>query len=138
MNKTFLAKIVDGNINFQSPFNEARFREFCKNNEGKIVRVELPKSFRSGQQNRYYWLYLGIISMETGNDEMSLHEFFKFSLLPKKTVIIKGKKKDHILETTKSTTELSKLEMGDYLDKICAMTDVPLPDPILAGYVTNY
>lgn len=37
----------------------------------------------------------------------------------------------------RSTTKLNKSGFSDYLDKICALTNVPLPDPEAAGYIPN-
>jgi hypothetical protein len=34
-----------------------------------------------------------------------------------------------------STTELNKQDFSDYLDRICALTEIELPDPELAGYL---
>lgn len=55
MTPRFLAKIIDGKINFQSEWNEARFREFCKNHEGKILRIELSKNAVSEKIRGYYF-----------------------------------------------------------------------------------
>jgi hypothetical protein len=37
-----------------------------------------------------------------------------------------------------STTTLSKIDFGEYLDKIAAETGIPLPDPEAAGYISNH
>ena len=135
---TFIIQSKDGQIDWGSPFNEARFREWLRLHPGKRLRIQPIKEYRTGSQNNYYWLYLDIISMETGNDASELHEFFKRTLLPAKKVRITGKKKIHEFERETSTTELTKTEFGEYLDKICALVGVPLPDPKEAGYITNY
>lgn len=36
-----------------------------------------------------------------------------------------------------STTELSKVALREYLDKITTMTGVPIPDPQEAGYLPH-
>lgn len=100
-------------------------------NCGIIVR-DIPK--RSGQQNRYYWEYLGLIESETGQDANELHEIFKRLFLPPKFVLYKSKE----IKLPSTTTTLSKSDFSDYLDKICAESNVPLPDPEKAGYITNY
>ena len=46
--------------------------------------------------------------------------------------------KEIVFETDASTTDLSKIEMGEYMDRISALTEIPIPDPELAGYITNY
>jgi len=138
MSKAFLVKINNNEIDFGSEFNAMRWREFKRENEGKWLRIEKPVSLRSKRQNSYYWAYLEIISHETGNLAEDLHEFFREKLLPKKFVVIHGKKGDYEIEKRKSTTELSKLEFGEYLDKICAVTEIALPDPSqLEGYISD-
>jgi hypothetical protein len=129
----FLAKARGGELDFGSETNQARLAEFLKKHEGETLRLELPKKQRTVSQNKFYWLYLGIIEQETGNGANDLHDFFKMKLLPKETVTLKGKKA-HVFERTKSTTKLNKQEMSEYMEKICAMTGVPIPDPQEAGY----
>lgn len=122
----FLAKTKpDGTLDFGSPYNAARFRQFCKDN--KWVRIEKPKVLRTLSQNALYWVFLEQICYETGNEADDLHEFFKSRLLPKKLITIHGKKGDYDIERVKSTTELTKLEFGEYMDKISAMTGVAIP-----------
>lgn len=139
MNNVFLVKIDKGQLNFGSEANQARWRQFLKDNDEKWLRIEKPISKRSGQQNRFYWLYLELISRETGDDAVSLHEYFKHNLLKPVIKTIKGKSgKEIVFETDRSTTELSKIEMGEYMDRISALTEIPIPDPELAGFITNY
>lgn len=131
----FLASIKENyELDFGSPTNQARWRDFCKKNMGKTVRVDKPEKTRTLPQNRYYHFYLSVIARETGNNEEDLHAFFKQKLLPKRFITIKGKTHIHEIEDYKSTTKLTKLQMSEYLDRICAITGVPLPDPTLAGY----
>jgi len=80
---------------------------------------------RSLEQNRFYWFYLSIIERETGNLAKSLHELYRRTLLPPKFLQVNGRE----LKIPTSTTELTKIEMTDYLDKISADSEVPIPDP---------
>lgn len=130
----FICTARNGKLDFGSETNQARLSEFLKEHEGAQLKLELPKRQRTIQQNKFYWFYLGIIEQETGNDANDLHELFKTKLLPKETITVQGKQAVHVLEKTKSTTSLNKQEMGEYLEKICAMTGVPIPDPEQAGY----
>lgn len=116
-----------------APLTKQRLLEHVKNHEGTTYDITPRKSKRTLSQNSYYWVYLDVIANETGNDRQDLHLFFR-KLLPLKKVTIKGKKKTHDIQIAKSTTELDKVEFGEYLDKICALVDIPLPDPIEAGY----
>lgn len=132
----FRAKINKG-LDFGSEFNESRWQDFLKQNEGKWVRIEREEPKRTLSQNAYYWIYLEVISRETGNSPEDLHEFFKARFLPKKIIKIKGKKNTHEFTRTISTAKLNKLDFGEYLDKICSETEIPLPDPAEAGYFTR-
>ena len=125
----FLAIIKNGNIHL-SEGNALRFSDFAKKNEGNTLRITHEKTKRSLNQNAYYFLYLGVISRETGDDVLSLHEFFKRTFLPPKFIKAMGKE----IKIPKSTTELTKTEFGEYLDRIAGMTSVPLPDREEAGF----
>lgn len=126
----FIATAKNRMLDFGSEYNNIRLREFLRKNEGKKFAVEMIKTKRSLSQNNYYWLYLGVIEQETGNSSSDLHEYFKRTLLPPKFITVLGKE----IKIPSSTTELSKVEFGEYLDKISAMTGVPIPDPELAGF----
>jgi len=131
----FLATIRDKyELDFGSEFNLARWHDFCNNNIGKLVRIDKPNKSRTMPQNRYYWFYLRLVAQDTGNTEEDLHAFFRQKLLPKRYIKIVGKKGTYEVEDYKSTTKLTKAEFSEYLDRICAMTGVPLPDPIIAGF----
>ncbi len=134
----FLATIrADYSLDFGSAFNEARWHDFCKKNIDATVRIDKPEKSRTLPQNRYYWVYLSLISKETGNNEEDLHAFFRQKLLPKRYIKIVGKQGTYEIEDYKSTTKLTKLEFSDFLEKICAITGVPLPDKLLAGYLLS-
>lgn len=128
----FRAKIQGGKLSFgrQKPV----FLDFLAGNEGRTVTLELERKGRSTSQNAYYWVYLGVIGRETGHDADDLHEFFKRKLLPPVFKKVLGNE----VTLPMSTTVLKKAEFGDYLDKISALTGVPLPDKEAAGYISNY
>lgn len=121
---TFNAKIINGKMDFGSDYNEQRFQVFLNNNNGKELRLEIIESKRSKSQNSFYWLYLKAIERETGQDSKECHEYFRRSLLPPVYKTIFGKE----IRLPNSTTHLTKLEFGEYLEKICAETGVPIPD----------
>jgi len=122
---TFLATIQkDGGLNFGSSYNLSRFRQWCKENPGKELRIESVVHIRSNSQNRFYWLYLEVIERETGNVANDLHEYFKRVLLPPRFIKVLGKE----VKIPASTTDLKKIEFGDYMEKINAMTGVEIPD----------
>jgi len=130
----YYAKAKDGRLTFDNVELSHRFRDMLSRNDGRRIRIELEETTRTLAQNSYYWLYLSVISAETGDDAEALHEHFKRRFCPRKTVRFHGK--DYTL--AKSTTSLAKWEFTEYLDRICTESGVPLPDPHVAGYITNY
>lgn len=129
--KGFVGKIEDGEINWN---NKLGIKMMVQDNEGKYVRMELMKEFRSLPQNALYWVYLGHISDETGNEMNALHEISKRMFLPPKFITVNGKE----FKIPGSTTDLSKTDFSDYMDKICAWSGIPLPNPQEAGYISNH
>lgn len=134
MAKIWLVKSNGQGIDFGSDTHQATFKQDLKENLGKVYRIERVIPERTLTQNRYYWLYLGICEAETGNNAEDLHQLFKRTLLPPKFITVMGKE----LKIPASTTELTKIKFGEYLDKVCMETGVPLPDPnTLKDYIPN-
>jgi hypothetical protein len=122
----FHIKIEQGNIVFKSENHKEMFKRWLAQWNDKEVSLEVTekKSTRSGQQNRYYWLYLTLIENETGNKVEDLHNYFRGKFLTKKISEMYGDK----FRITKSTTELSKGEFCEYLIDISGLTGIELPD----------
>jgi len=143
MSKVFLAKSTGTSLDVGSEFNQARFREFLKENKDKWIRIELPQPKRSNQQNRYFWMVLELIERETGNSTTDMHEYVKRHLTPKVEKTIRllqkdGTWKEHTGMAGKGTSELSKIEFGEMMDKLSALTGVALPDPnMLDNFIPN-
>lgn len=136
----FLATIQDGKVIFGSDYNTARFREWCKEREGKRITIDQIVPKRSLSQNAFYWAWLGKVQQETGNDAEEMHEYLKSKFLPRKLVQIRGKTATHDVEIVTSTTKLNKSDFTEYLMKCEQHTGVPLPtDEEIAemGYVRN-
>lgn len=129
----FRATIKEGRLDFGVK-QRAVFLDFLKVNEGRSLTIELEKKGRSNSQNSYYWVYLGVIARETGDNADDLHEFFKRKLLPPKFITVRGEE----VKVPASTTELTKSDFAGYLTRISVLTEVPLPDPESAGYISNY
>jgi hypothetical protein len=108
--------------------------KWAREHEGERVVIHEDKPTRSQSQNAYYWAYLEIIARETGDNVDDLHEFFKRKLLPPVFKTIRGEE----IRLPGSTRDLEKSAFSEYLDKIAALTGVPLPDPEAAGYISNY
>jgi hypothetical protein len=115
-------------MDFGSFHNISRFRQYCKENIGKILRIEPEINTRSMSQNKLYWLYLEVIERETGNNANDLHELFKRKFLPAKFIKVRIKGKETEIKIPSSTTELNKLEFVDYMDKISSETEIAIPD----------
>jgi len=78
------------------------------------IEITKYKKDRTASQNKLMWMWLGIISNDTGNEPDQLHEIFKLKFLGSETLSALGFK----IERPKSTTKLSTQEFTDYLDKI--------------------
>lgn len=128
MSEVFIFSAKEGKMIWGSVYNHQRFVQCLKENEGKDFRIEPLKSTRSLSQNALYHLFIDVICKETGNDHNNLHEYFKREFLTPKfiRVIIKGKEIERKIPA--STTELSKTEFIDYMDKISAQTEIAIPD----------
>lgn len=91
-----------------------------------IVTIEKEGKKRTLKQNDFMWLYIDHIEKETGNLATDLHELFKRKFLPPVPKNILGVE----FKLPASTTDLTKQEMSEYLDKISAFTQIPIPEPI--------
>ena len=130
----FRAQISEqGKFDFGSDHNLMRFRQYCADNPGKWVRIEPQEPVRSRSQHNFYFVYLGIISHESGHTVEELHAWAKRKFLPRRFATVMGEE----VEVPPSTKTLKKHEFSEYLDRICAETNIPLPDPADAGYFTR-
>jgi len=88
-----------------------RIEEYLKSLKKGKVQIEIKKvrAIRSLQQNALYWMWLSIISNDTGFTPDELHTTFRSMFLT-----------DHSqrLPVVRSTTVLNKIQFGLYLDKI--------------------
>jgi len=92
------------------------------------IRIEKHKKDRTKAQNSLLWLWLGIISNDTGESPENLHEIFKLKFLGTEKIQSLG----YNIEIPKSTTRLTTQEFTDYLDKIEALAmsiNIRLPHP---------
>lgn len=92
--------------------------------ERVTMKLTTQKKSRTLTQNNYYWgVYLPRISQETGNDIDDLHSLFKGKFLSKAVVEVLGEK----VRRVRSTTELSVIEFGEYIERIHALTGIEPP-----------
>lgn len=105
-------------------WQKADFHDWCKKNPTAKFYLTPIESTRTMPQNRLYWLYLGVIARETGDEADNLHEFFKQEFLIPEVLTVMGRE----VKKYPSTTKLKKQEFSDYMEKICALTEIPIPD----------
>ena len=108
----------------------ARVKALWEN--GSIVELT-DKSRRTGQQNRYLHVVIGILAMETGNSlETIKQEVFKRRVNPDLFLV---ERNDPILghiQTLRSSRDLGKEEMSTAIDrylKFCSDNGVYIPSP---------
>ena len=123
-------KAIDGVKRFVPNYPALWQHRLNKCKDGQVCEIDFRenKKIRSLRQNNLYWLYLGVIEAETGNEIDDLHRLFKKKFLPWK---IKNMYGEQILQLT-STTELTSDEFTEYLMKIERLTGIPIPD--VKGY----
>lgn len=94
--------------------------------DGEVL-IEFNPTDRTDAQNKFMWVCINIIAQTFGITPADLHEHFKSEWLPSEEylVLVKSKKK-------RSTTDMTKDEMTEYLDKIirfAAEEGIVIPDP---------
>lgn len=119
----FIFKAVSGKPHFAEQ-SEILFRQHLREHEGAVYEIHQRTHKRTLSQNNLYWLYLGHIEDETGNNAEYLHELFRRTLLPPKFITVMGKE----IKIPMSTTELNSYEFRNYMDKIAAESNVAIPD----------
>jgi len=141
MTGVFLAKSIAGKFSLGSDINRERFQCDVKAHPNATYRIERIQPKRSLAQNAFFWLFLEVIERETGNTTADMHEYVKRYLTPKveRTVRIleNGKMVKHVGMAGKGTSELTKMEMSDVMDKLSALTGVSIPDPQEAGFIRS-
>lgn len=123
---TFIIKSNNGNLEFKSDYQKGLFKQRLLQIDGKefALTINERKPKRSERQNAYYWLYIGIISNETGFTPDELHTMFKGKFLTREIKEVMGQK----VRITKSTTDLSKSEFAEYIMEIETFTGIQTPN----------
>ena len=119
--------------------NQDKFNDYLSSLDGKDVQiiVRKPTKIRSVNQNRYYWgVILDLLSRETGYEPEEIHEFLKNMFLFKHMSII-----GEDVGYAKSTTDLTTVEMEEYLSKCrewgATFLNVSIPEPNEGRYENN-
>lgn len=122
MKNQVFGKVLHGKLKFDS---EVNYSIFLERMEGKSFCLEEISSKRTTSQNNFYWAYLALVSNETGHTSKELHEYFKRVFLKPTLLSVMGKE----IKIPSSTVNLSKSEFAEYIDRIGAETNVPVPNP---------
>lgn len=128
MKLTYYSTIKDGRL--QKNVSEVIAKEL-HHFEGKRIELTIQKlkSTRSTQQNRYWWLMVGIVAKEIGYTSEELHEILKRLFLTRTKV---NEKTGEIYEYAGSTAKLNKTEFSDLVENFKRWAaqefDIVLPD----------
>lgn len=129
MKVSFFGKVSEGKLE-----NAEDFQKYLAPFQGEVkISIEKRKYSRSTNQNSFYWLYLGIIADETGDNIDDLHQYFKRKFLPPRFITVQGK----TIKIPATTTTLDKSQFSRYMEQICAMTGIPIPEIYLTSCSYN-
>jgi hypothetical protein len=78
------------------------------------VRIGPYESSRSAQQNRRYWLLMGLLATTTGHDKDELHDWCKDKFLGTREIEIAGERR----VIRPSTRRLKVNEFAAYMEKV--------------------
>ena len=101
-------------VNSKVAHNAAEFVKSLPLEPVMEVTIKPWKKKRSVQQNKLYWMWMGIISEEVGHSSEEMHELFASKLLPLESKEVCGE----VVNIRKSTTKLSVKEFTEYLLKV--------------------
>lgn len=100
--------------------------------KGKRLMVSISdRSSRTTRQNNLWWLYMSILSKETGFYKDEIHSICKMKFLKREKVV---ESTGEILEYTESTSKLSKEQFGELIDRLIQFAaetfniTLPIPD----------
>ena len=109
--------------------DKAMFDKFLSHHPNEGFQIILRKN-KTGNQHKYYWVICKIIGDELGMSKEEVHDLMKYAHLKEEVVI---EATGEILTRIKSTKELSKEEMMEYIDNIirwCSQNlSLVIPEP---------
>lgn len=102
------------------------------------VTVEKAHATRNLDQNALYWAgYVNPIADYTGNSAKWVHAYLKSKFLPKQRIEIVDKKTGVVVDEQDlaqlTTTELNKIEFGEYLNDIKEWADEEFHGAVTCG-----
>lgn len=89
-------------------------KKFLSLHPGERFSLKIQKD-KTDPQTGYYWVLCKILGDEIGMDKDETHEILKYKFLQEEVV---NEKTGECFTRIKSTNELSKEEMGYYIDQI--------------------
>ncbi len=104
--------LIDGKVVFKNRRYFDGMLSTFENEEKCRLTLEKERGTRTQQQNRYYWFCLTIIAEHCGYLPEELHEVFRSKFLKTKKVYRGGE-----LTVLKSTTSLTSIEFGEYIEQ---------------------
>jgi len=127
MTPVFLASIIKEKLVFNNPETYYRYLRSLNNKSVEVV-IRLPRKDRSNPQNRYMWgVVYELLSETTGYTPSEIHDSMRMLFL-----------QDNLrkIPTLRSTTELTTVEMENYLEQIRQWAaqelncNIPLPNEV--------
>lgn len=111
-----------------------RFEARCKDLAERGAAVDLTeKTYRSGSQNRYLHLLIGLVALEVGETiEYVKETYFKRMVNPDVFIVTKRDRFLGEVETLRSSAELTKEEMSMAIDRFKTWGRIEgwvMPDP---------
>ena len=91
-----------------------RLRGFPLGKNRYVAEYKVYRIKRSLKANRLYWMWLRCIKDETGNDDETLHQYFRKRYLP----YIVRQVFDEEVAVIPSTADLDSKQFSDYLEHI--------------------
>lgn len=134
MKYTIQAKIKDNKLQFLNPnalslaLSSLKFKSKPETKLKVVFQRDVKRRTQgaaneASNQNGLYWLYLQVIEAETGNFADDLHEYFKRKFLTPRDLNIFNDK----IKVPGSTAVLNKVDFSEYMNKIEALTGIPIP-----------
>lgn len=116
----------------RTELDKTKVVEYIRNLSDKkvfYVDIKMHRTVRTISQNRLYWLYVGIVADETGNDKDTIHQYCLQTFIGSNKHIVFGKE----VFTSPTTTELNTKQFTDYVEQVRAWAQtelgINLPDP---------
>jgi hypothetical protein len=97
--------------------NKRLFIDSLREFEGKEIEIRIRErsANRSKEQNSLYWIWIDILSKETGYTKDEMHTLIKYKFLKRNVVDENGVESETIKSTTTLTTKEFTLFMNDLL-----------------------